>query len=486
MIGERIRYQEQQIDDFDLRVSLTKGKGTVDRCLLNAGLNRVSLDGNFLLPTHSNAFIDEFVAHIGIAAAMVEPARFLPILQSNSLIVGSAQIEGGNASGKIHFFNAGLKLASIEVPRVEATLCAVARLPLPKELWSGCAAVLDAGVSDKRIELADIEKLGAVARLEGGKSNADVELNSGKSDAHLHAELPLPIPGATVDLKQVDARLRFHFDSIADFIRASPIRGSLIGDGEITVQKGQPVGDVQFNGDNLRYGDFSLPRLALNANAADGSVKIRELHAAIDDSNYLDATGVLQLSQTYPYEGTAAVHLIDLSKLESLLVSLRQPVGLRGTFEMTAKANGDFRQSLPHAEIQANGYDINYRGLPLLNLNPKAKPEQKKATIETVHISFDPHNSLDPRGALTLTAPVHYNASEQIQLDDLRVFDSFLKSIGPESNLTGSLSARLSGNGEFKDNRITAAQLNLIGPQIKTPALILQTTEVIVSLQSHF
>jgi len=225
------------------------------------------------------------------AAALLEPARFVPNLQSNSLIAGNANIESGNASATIHLFNAGLKLASIQVPRVEATVCAVAQLPLPKDLWSGCAAVLDAGVNDTKIELADIEKLGAVARLEGGKSNADVELNSGKSDAHLHAELPLPIPGATVDLKQVDARLRFHFDSIADFIRASPIRGSLIGDGEITVQKGQPVGDVQFNGDNLRYGDFSLPRLALNANAADGSVKIRELHAAIDDSNYLDATG---------------------------------------------------------------------------------------------------------------------------------------------------------------------------------------------------
>src|SRR5260370_16482794 len=246
------------------------------------------------------------------------------------------------------------------------------------------------------------------------------------------------------------------------------------------------MGDVQFNGDNLRYGDFSLPRLALNANAADGSVKIRELHAAIDDSNYLDATGELKLSETYPYEGTAAVHLIDLSKLESLLVSLRQPGGLRGTLEMTAKANGDIRQSLPYAEIQANGYNINYRGLPVQNLNLKAKTEQEKATIETVHISFDPHNSLDLSGALNLSGPVHYDASGQIQLDDLRVFDSFLKSIGPESNLTGSLSARLSGNGEFKDNRITAAQLNLIGPQIKTPALILQTTEVIVSLQSHF
>jgi autotransporter translocation and assembly factor TamB len=485
IIGERIRYQEQQIDDFDVRISLTKGKGTVDRCLLNAGLNRVSLGGNFLLPTHSSAFIDEFVAHIGFAAALLEPARFVPNLQSNSLIAGNAKIESGNASATIHLFNAGLKLASIEVPLVEATVCAVARLPLPKDLWSGCAAVLDAGVSDTKIELADIEKVGAVARLEGGKSKADVELNSGKSNAHLHAELPLPIPGATVDLKQVDARVRFHFDSIADFIRASPIRGSLIGDGEITVQKGQPVGNVQFNGDNLRYGDFSLPRLALNANAADGSVKIRELHAAIDDSNYLDATGELKLSETYPYEGTAAVHLIDLSKLESLLVSLRQPGGLRGTFEMTAKANGDFRQSLPHAEIQANGYDINYRGLPVLNLNLKAKTEQEKATIETVHISFDPHNSLDLGGVLNLSAPLHYDASGQIQLDDLRVFDSFLKSIGPESNLTGSLSARLSGNGEVKDNRITDAQLNLTGTQIKYRGLSLQSTEVIGSVKDN-
>jgi len=102
-----------------------------------------------------------------------------------------------------------------------------------------------------------------------------------------------------------------------------------------------------------------------------------------------------------------------------------------------------------------------------------------------VHISFDPHNSLDLSGVLNLSTPLHYDASGQIQLDDLRVFDSFLKSIGPESNLTGSLSARLSGNGEVKDNRITDAQFNLTGTRIKYRGLSLQSTEVIGSVKDN-
>jgi autotransporter translocation and assembly factor TamB len=485
IVGDKIRYQEQQLDDFDLRVSVAEGKGTVDRCLLNAGLNRVSLSGNFLLPTHSNAFIDEFVVHIGIAAAVLEPARFLPTLQFNSLVVGNAQMEGGNASATIHLFNAGLKQASIEVPWSEATICAVARLPLPEDLWPGCAAVVDAGVSGTKIGLANIEKVGAIVRLQDGKSNADVELNSGKSDAHLHAELPLPMPGATPDLKQLDARVKFHLDSIADFVREASIQGSLVGDGEITLQKGQPVGSAQFSGDNLRYGDFALQRLMMNANAADGSVKIQQLHAAVDDSNYLDANGEVKLTNAFPYEGTAAVRLIDLSKLDSLLASLRQPAGLRGTFEMTAKANGDIRQSVPHAEIQANGHDINYRGLPVQSLNLRGKTEEEKATVETVHIDFDSHNSLDLNGVLNLNAPLHYDASGQIQLDDLRVFDSFLKTIGPEPNIAGSLSARFSGNGDIKNNRITDAQLSITGTQIKYRGLSLQSTEVAGSVKAN-
>jgi len=86
---------------------------------------------------------------------------------------------------------------------------------------------------------------------------------------------------------------------------------------------------------------------------------------------------------------------------------------------------------------------------------------------------------------LNLSTPLHYDASGQIQLDDLRVFDSFLKSIGPESNLTGSLSARLSGNGEVKDNRITDAQFNLTGTRIKYRGLSLQSTEVIGSVKDN-
>jgi autotransporter translocation and assembly factor TamB len=478
LVGEKIRYQETQLDDFDLRVNVAEGKGTIERCLLNAGLNRVSVSGNFLLPTHANASLDEFVAHVGIAAALLEPARFLPRLQSQSLILGNAQIRGGSASAMIHLFNAGLKQPSLEVPRIDATVCAVARPPLPEDLWSGCAAVVDAGVSDTKIDLANIDKVRAIVRLQDGKSNADIELSTGKSDAQLRAELPMPSPGGTPDLRQLGANLKFHLGSIVDFVRESPVQGSLVGDGEIALRDGQPVGHVQFNGDNLRYGDFAIQRIAMNADAANGSAKIQQLHAAVDDSNYLDASGEIKLVDTFPYEGKAVVRLIDLSKLESLLTKLGQPAGLRGTFEMTAKATGDIRQSVPRTEIQANGHDINYRGLPLQNLDLKAKTESEKATIETVHIIFDPHNSIDLNGTLSLNAPLHYDASGQIQLDDLRVFDSFLKSIGPESNIKGRLSARFSGEGEVKDNRIANAQLSLTGTDINYRGLSLQSTEV--------
>jgi autotransporter translocation and assembly factor TamB len=485
LVGDKIRYQEQQIEDLDLRVSVAEGKGTIDRCLLNAGLNRVSLGGNFLLPTHADTFIDEFVAHVGFAAMLLDPARFLPGLQFNGLIAGNAQIAGGNASTTIHLFNAGLKQASIAVPRSEATICAVARLPLPEDLRSGFAAVVDVGVSDAKIDLANIEKIGAVIQLQDGKSNTNVELSSGKSNAQLHAELPLPMPGATPDLKRLEAKVKFHLGSIADFVRESQLNGSFIGDGEITLRNGQPVGSVQFNGDNLRYGEFALQRITMNANAADGGVKIQQLHAAVDDSNYLEASGEVKLTDTYPYEGTAVVRLTDLAKLESLLTSLRQPAGLRGIFEMTAKANGDIRQRVPHAEIQANGHDINYCGLPVQNLNLKAKTEQENAIIESAQITFDPHNSLDLNGILNLNAPLHYNVSGQIQLDDLRVFDSFFKTTGPESNIAGRLSARFSGNGELNDNRITEARLSLIGTQIKYRGLSLQSTEVSGSVKDN-
>jgi autotransporter translocation and assembly factor TamB len=485
LMGDKIRYQEQQIDDFDLRVSVADGKGTIDRCLLNAGLNRVSLGGNFFLPTHSDTFIDEFVAHLGIAALLLDPARFLPGLQLNGLIAGNAQIAGGNASTTIHLFNSGLKQASIAVPRSEATICAVARLPLPEDLQSGIAAVVDAGISDVKIDVANIEKIGAVIQVQDGKSNTDVELSSGKSNAQLHAELPLPMPGATPDLKQLEAKVKFHLDSITDFVGESQLHGSFLGDGEIALRNGQPLGSMQFHGDNLHYGEFALQRITMNATAADGGFKIQQLNAAIDDWNYLEASGEVKLTDDYPYEGTAAVRLTDLSKLESLLTSLRQPGGLRGTFEMTAKANGDIRQRVPHTEIQANGHDINYRGLPVQNLNLKAKTEPEKATIESAQINFDAHNSLDLNAILNLNAPLHYNASGQIQLDDLRVFDSFLKTIEPESNVTGRLSARLSGNGELSDNRITEAQLSLIGTQIKYRGLNLQSTEVSGSVKDN-
>jgi autotransporter translocation and assembly factor TamB len=297
--------------------------------------------------------------------------------------------------------------------------------------------------------------------------------------------LPLPTPGATPDLRRLDAKLKFHVDSIGDFVPETPLRGSLVGDGEITLKNGQPVGAVQFNGNNLRYGDFALQRITMDANAADGIAKVQQLHAALDDSNYLDASGNVKLTDNYPYEGTAALRLVDLSKFDALLTSLHQATGLRGAIEMTAKATGNSQQSTPNAEIQADGHDISYRGLPVQSLTLKAKIAQQKATIDALRVNFDSHNSFDLNADLDINAPLRYTASGQLQLDDLRVFDSFFKTIGPEPNLTGSLSARFSGSGQVKDNHIADAQLNLVGTQIRYRGLSLQDTEVSGSVKDN-
>ncbi len=485
IIGDQIRYQAYQIDDLHLELRLTDGKGTIERCLLNAGANRVSLSGNFLLPAHPDGFANEFVAHIGLAATLLDPAKFLPKLQFNTLILGNGQIKDGQVSATFHLLNAGLKQTGIEVPQTEATICALAQLPLPNDLWSGCAALVDARIKDTKIDVAHIEKLGAIVKLQSGKAKTQVELSSGASHAELNAQLPLPIPGATPDLKQLEAQFKFHVGSITDFVHEPPVRGSLAGDGDITLKNGQPLGTAQFNGENLRYSDFSLQRITLDANAADGIVKVRQLHAALDDSNYFDASGNIRLTDNYPYEGSAALRLVDLSKLNTLLTALHQTTGLRGTLEMMAKATGDSQQATPNTDIQMNGHDISYRGLPVQSLNLKAKVANEQVSIETLLLNFDSHNSFDLTGELKINTPWHYEGSGRIELEDLRAFNPFLQTIVPEPNLAGSLTARFSGSGEIKDNRIAKADLNLVGTQLKYRGLSLQSTEVNGSVQDN-
>jgi autotransporter translocation and assembly factor TamB len=483
--GSQIRYEAYQIDDLQFRLRLADGKGTIERCLLNAGANRVSLSGNFLLPVHPDAIANEFVAHIGLAATLLEPTRFLPSLQFDTLILGNSQIKDGQVSATLHLLNTGLKQAEIEVPQTEATICAVARLPLPNDVWSGCAALVDARINDAKIKVAHIERLGAIVKLQTGTAKTRLELSSGASHAELNAQLPLPNPGATPDLKQLDAQFKFHIGSITDFIREPPVRGSLVGDGDITLKNGQPIGTAQFNGENLRYADFSLQRVTLEANAADGIAQIRQLHAALDDSNYLDASGNVRLTNNYPYEGSAALRLVDLSKLDTLLTAFRQTTGLRGTLEMMAKATGDSQQTTPNTEIQMNGHDISYRGLPLQSLDLKAKVANEQVAIETLRLNFDPHNSFDLTGGLKITAPLQFEGSGRIELDDLRAFNPFLQTIVPEPNVAGTLTARFSGSGDVKDSRVAEAELSLVGNQLKYRGLSLQNAEMNGSVKDN-
>jgi autotransporter translocation and assembly factor TamB len=486
ILGERFRYQDYQIDDLSLSVHLANGKGTIDRCLLNAGSNRVSLSGDFVLPPHMDAFVDEFTAHFGLAAALVEPARFIPNLQSSTFILGSGQVEAGQANAIFRFRNGQLKQGMVEVPQVEAIVGAVARLPLPNDLWSGCAALVEARVNGTKVETARIERVSVSGILRGGTADTKVRVNSGDSHADLSAGWPLPKPGATPDLAALEAKLDFHIASIKDFVRESPVQGLLAGDGQINLSGGEPKGTIRFFGENLRYGDFTLQRVTMDASATDGTAKIDQLRADLDDSNYMDIGGSVKLAAGYPYQGTATLRLVDLSKLDGLLAKLNQAAGLRGTFELSATATGDAQQGLPHAEIRASGHDITYRGLPLQSLNLKADSNPEKITVETFQAEFDPQNSINLNGNLDLNPALHYEAIGEVHLANLEVFDSFLKTMGPDPNLTGNLEGRISGTGEIKNNRIANALINLTSTQLKYRGLNVQSTNVNGSVKDNF
>jgi autotransporter translocation and assembly factor TamB len=473
--ASRLAYLTYVVDAVELQAQVTRGLGELSRVSITSGNDKISASGRFKLPSTFGGFLDQTSADLGIVFAVPQPQRFLPTAQGSLLGTGAVGLQNGRAQARVELRGQALALEDIRVMASKVELNAAVRLPLGQDLWKAVAVIVQANVYETEAKPAKVPLVEAtIAALDGHSATVAVTASSGDSNVKVNAQTELPKPNASFDLKQILAQVELKVNSVNDFTMQNLVNGAFSADGHITVKNLQPDGFIRATGDQLRYQDFVLPHLALDATARDGRAEIRSLGLSFDPDNYAKITGSALLAQPLSFQTNGTIQFANLGALDHLLTALKQPGGLKGTLAANFTAQGDLQKGQPTGQLQVNGRMIAYRGLTLKSVEVNGKAAEGSVDIPTIRLAFDDRNTVTANATGSLREPYAYQSHAQVDFEDLGVFRDLLASLGKPTSVSGKLHATVDANGDAQ-TRLPHAELKASGEEIKAFDVLIQS-----------
>ena len=447
--ANNLQYLTYRVDDASATVTLTQGTGRIDPVIIRSGPNVVFLNGNFRLPPDWENFPARVSANLGLAVALQDPALYLPGARGSALVSGNIGLASGQAKSMIQIRAAGLGTEAVETSTARVNILAAAQVPFERDLWYSLAAVATANVGNIRAQQAHVADVSGSLDLRNGSSaELSGSVRSGGSNCDLNAHALLPAAGSAFDSRTIDGRLRFHVASISDFIEQQLVSGTFTADGDLTVHDLQPDGYIKAAGTELKFRDLVVPRVEVNATAANRVFKLDKCHLSFDESDYIDANGRAALVDPFSYQAYGRINFSDLKTFNGLLKSFGLDQGLSGTLNASFTGQGDLKSQIPEANLVVSGNQITYRGLVLQDLEVNGDIKDKRLNLPTLKIVADSNNSISATGNAQLSNPLPYSFNTNINLNDLAFLNPLLKSLGQEGGLSGKLHGTAWAQGE--------------------------------------
>jgi len=485
--AKAIKYENYLIDAVRLSVIVDQGTGEIRELSLGAGANQLQAAGGFKLADNADELLTGSTANIGVAVSVTEPGRFVPGLNASSLVSGTIGLLNGRAQAL--FWDS---LVNIEMPKslpglsvsnVDTVLMAIVAFPLVSDIWSSVAAVGSSECSNIQYQDAHIDTIQTTGRMTDGKAVVGTtNLVSGASRVEAEANVPLPTGEAPFDAKQIGAKVKFNVASIADFLRQSPVEGTLTANGDLHIDHLQVDGAVRATGDRLKYHGMILQSLGLDTVIKENTAQIRTFRLALDPDNYLLLSGSAGLTDPFSFKVDGGLIFKDLAVLNYIFTSFGLNPGISGQVTTNFTGSGDIHN--PSAKLHVSGNQIQYSGFPVESINLQAKIENSQATIETGRISLDESNYVDLAGEAGLQEPYPYKTNGAIELNDLGVFKQMLIKAGQAPVASGNIHANWSFAGDTTKG-LPDGTVHVDGNQIDYRGLLIQIIQIEGNLLDH-
>ena len=338
-------------DSGAIEVSAEQGRAILRSADIVQDKNELHLRGTMELPS----VIEDF----GRTPATLEIAGTAPDLQrlttgTPAQLTGSAQF-----TGKIDIVNAkieatlGVTAESIgfsngTIEKLSSTLRAsksVARADTKRPWFADLRTAME-------FDLAGIHyRDHIIDSIEGSLNGSDdvlgldrLSLRRNQNELNVRGRYKLPEEVGKASLQPADLDFKLNAPELGDFwVADSPNRlsGPLQMAAQIEWKQQTANGQISISGSNLKMRDLVFRELSTQCSISNNVVYLNDCRASLNDSDFVNATGRLNLRRPYRYNGKVSARVANLSTLRPLLRNFGNQNELAGSVTLDWEGNGD-------------------------------------------------------------------------------------------------------------------------------------------------
>ena len=244
-------------------------------------------------------------------------------------------------------------------------------------------------------------------------------------------------------------------------------------------------GQVSISGSNLKMRDLVVRQLSTQCSISNSVIYLNDCSATLNDTDFFNATGSLNLRRPYHYNGKVSARVANLSTLQPLLRASGNQNELAGSFALDWEGNGNAQtiknsgklklvlekgrygdlQSL-RANIDAS-YSPDTLDVPIIffatsNMDFQAIAQAKGETLEISKIQLDQGQAKFASGYISIpvvwgnlgtsaaVVPSNGKVFATFQSENLDI-KKFFEDIGVKPIASGMLNAKLDAKGTIAD-----------------------------------
>jgi len=478
-----------------LEVSAEQGRATLRSADIVQEKNEFHLHGTVELPS---AFED-----FGRTPGTLEIAgRALDLQQltarSPLRLTGSAQF-----NGKIDIVNAkieanlGVTADSVgfedgTIKNLSATLRAsktVAPIASKKPWFAELRTAMEFNLTDIHYREYVVDSVqGSLSGLDDILGLDRLSLRRNQNEMTVRGRYHLPADVGKAPLQTAELEIALNAPEAGDFwVSGSPnkVSGPLQMTAQIEWKQQTANGQVSISGSNLKMRDLVVRQLSTQCSISNSVIYFNDCSATLNDTDFFNATGSLDLRPPYHYNGKVSGRVANLSTLRPLLRASGNENELAGSFALDWEGNGNAQtfknsgklkfilekgrygdlQSL-RANIDASyspdGLDVPIIFFATNNMDFQAIAQAKGETLEISKIQLDQGQTKFATGYISIpfvwgnlgtsatVVPSNGKVFVTFQSENLDI-KKFFEDIGAKPVASGTLNAKLDAKGTIAD-----------------------------------
>ena len=502
---DNVRQNGLALGHVGLDVVADKGTATVREARIDRGTNHVQLRGTVQLPKRTEGFrrTPGDLQLTVDAPDLKELTAFLPTPATGSL-QANGTIKTDNSIARLELTAQGdlIGYDKAAVKTLSAKISATKKLPATdatqEPFYANLTSSIQAELNDVRYDQFVVDSVRA--EIKSNDATVSLEPVSVQRNANLllvRGNYQLPPPDGKALEQPADLQLSFRAPQLADYWESdapNKVTGELQADGSVRIRRGVASGQINLYGQEIAAQKLVVKQLNVQTAIANNMAFLNDLTATLNEKDYANAHGTVELQKPFKYNGAVTANLADLSTFAPLLRSAEKKTPLAGSLVLnwngqgeaaTFKNNGDLKLKLEHGRyadlqnLQANveaHYTPQELNVPIVflgsdRLSFQAILRAKDSTLEIDKIQIDQGTAKYATAYASLpfvwsnlgtdrkTFPPHGKVAINFLSENLDIAKLF-KDLGAEPPVGGQLSVKLDAQGPL-DQLVASLDLQL-------------------------